>query len=401
MSKKLLYIGNIGINGTSLAVHAQNMARLFQNIGYEVTMLCDSGNERYYFPKEIEGLRYCYCKKYCKASSFSSVENVLDEIAGWKFLYCLWRQIRTKKPDLVVYYGNAGEAAILSLCHKAGIPVVLERVDWFEKADRDRKAAVLLQKYTDWTMTHTDKKADGVIAISRYLAEHYEKMGKCVLQVPPIFRFSVEKEIVRTKHAGELHLVYAGSLGGNKDTILPVLSAVRKINQGYLRISMDIVGTSVEELEVLTGESQWEHFGVRAIDRCENEKAREIVEKADFSILLRQNKRYAKAGFSTKFAESMTLGVPVICTRVGGADSIIQEWIDGVLLENNEVETICKVLERLLAKESEEILKMKQEAYHTACKNFHISKYLEPMRQFLEQVEGSVAKYSFQTKTKN
>ena len=64
-----------------------------------------------------------------------------------------------------------------------------------------------------------------------------------------------------------------------------------------------------------------------------------IVKESDFSVLLRQNKRYAKAGVSTKFCEAMKLGVVGLCAQVNGTDLFVKNMTNGILIKDNSVRT--------------------------------------------------------------
>lgn len=387
--KKVLYVGNVGTIGTALTVHAQNIARLLKKIGYETHFICDGGKDTSKQYKSHPEFAYSYTTKYVKIPKLSALEWLFDEIYGWKYVSLVRVQIKMKRPDLIILYGYAGEKRLIKLCRKNKIPLILERVDWFERADRNGFFwKYILQRQVDLSIRKRDKQADGVIAISEFLTQHYKKMGQKVLFVPPIFDFETSDQIDRTDYSGNLHLVYAGSLGGNKDQVLPVLDVLRKINHNTVQISMDIVGITMKQIEALTKKNDWGNLGVQAFGRLSNDDTKKIVRRADFSLLLRQNKRYAKAGFSTKFAESMSLGVPVICTKVGGADTVIRDMIDGVQLADNELTTIQQKFEELLAKKPDEILTLKKNAFHSACGLFHTDNYIETMKNFIGEVSG-------------
>ena len=150
---------------------------------------------------------------------------------------------------------------------------------------------------------------------------------------------------------------------------------------------MDLIGVTLEQVENVTGEVCWQKYGIDIHGRVSNSIAKKIIQKADFSFLLRENKQYAKAGFSTKFAESMCLGVPVICTKVGGADSVITHMYDGICLDNNDILTIEKTLIILMNKSSEEIIEMKNNAYITASRLFNIDSYTQEMSGFLNKLK--------------
>lgn len=390
-TKEIMYVGDVGKPNTALSIHAQNMARLFGKMGYHTTFICDAYKGMNKISDETELFNYCYTSKFITIPKISAIEWLIDELTGWKYRKILKEKIRSKKPEFVLMYGYAGESWMVKYCHKKKIPFIVERVDWFEKSDRtgfiERE---LFQRQVDKTILKIDKHVDGVISISKFFEEYYYKMNVPTIFVPPIFEFGNNDILKNYERSSMLHLVYAGSIGGNKDYIFPVLQAVKRINSKKIRIHMDLIGLTLGQVENLTGEACWQKYGVDILGRVPNSMAKRIIQKADFSFLLRENKQYAKAGFSTKFAESMCLGVPVICTKVGGADSVITHMYDGICLGNNDISTIEKTLIFLMNKSSEEIMEMKSNAYITASRLFNIESYVEGMDEFLNKIKELV-----------
>lgn len=390
-TKEIMYVGDVGKPNTALSIHAQNMARLFGKMGYHTTFICDAYKGMNKISDETELFNYCYTSKFITIPKISAVEWLIDELTGWKYRKILKEKIRSKKPEFVLMYGYAGESWMVKYCHKKKIPFIVERVDWFEKSDRtgfiERE---LFQRQVDKTILKIDKHVDGVISISKFFEEYYYKMNVPTIFVPPIFEFGNNDILKNYERSSMLHLVYAGSVGGNKDYIFPVLQAVKRINSKKILIHMDLIGLTLGQVENLTGEACWKKYGVDILGRVPNSMAKRIIQKADFSFLLRENKQYAKAGFSTKFAESMCLGVPVICTKVGGADSVITHMYDGICLENNDISTIEKTLIFLMNKSSEEIMEMKSNAYITASRLFNIESYVDGMNEFLNKIKELV-----------
>ena len=383
--KRILYVGNVGQVGTALTVHAQNMGRLFQSIGYDVSFVCDRGMGSI-FPDKYKGFDYTYTKNYIKIPKVRAIEWMAEEILGFKLLHLVKRKMQEKTPDAIILYGYSVEKELLKICKKKRIPLIVERVDWFEKEDRNGVfAKYFIQKNTDNAILKNDFSADGVIVISEYLFNHFNDKGQRVTFVPPIFNFQ-QTSVISRINSGVLKLVYAGSFGGCKDQIIPVIEALESINKDKIKISLNLVGISFDELKNVIRGKEYNLKGIQAYGRVSNEKAKEIVKKSDFSLLLRQNKRYAKAGFSTKFAESMSLGVPVICTKVGGADSIITNMVDGIHLSDNVPETVAITLNQLLQMSNEQLLEIKRNAFKTACKYFYIDYYKNQMTDFMNSI---------------
>lgn len=383
---QLLYVGKVGETDSALGVHARNMAQLFSQIGYQVTFICSGEANIGPAHQKIAGFDYYYTVPRARNSLLIKLERLIDDLAGWKEMRLL-RQLYPKvQPAAIILYGNIGEGKLIRFCRKRRIPLLAERTDWFERSDfTSFRQRWIFQPREEWYMRITDRKLNGVIAISHYFEAYYRNLGVDVIRIPPVFPVLRERDIPVNKNMSALHLVYAGSLGEQKDKILPVLEALRRINSNGIRITLDLVGIDMEALTAFTDRKDWVQLGVTAYGHCPHEKAREIVSQADFSLLLREKKRYARAGFSTKFAESMCMGVPVICTKVGGSDQVITDMQDGVHLKDNEVETVLEKLQELLALPESRILEMKRRACETACDIFSVSSYEKSMKAFLDE----------------
>ena len=130
-----------------------------------------------------------------------------------------------------------------------------------------------------------------------------------------------------------------------------------------------------------------DRYGINCHGRLSHENTLSIVKKADFSVLMRENKRYAKAGVSTKFVEAMSLAVPSICTAVGGTDAFVSDGVDGFLIKDNSVYEILGKLELIVNMDSSEILQMKLNALNKAKHVFSEDQYFEVTKLFLKGKE--------------
>lgn len=389
MNKKIIYLGDVGREGTAKFVHSQGIASIFKDIGYEVTFICE-GWENKEINKCQNNFDYWYTKQYITKSKFRSVENVIEWTLGFK-LFRLFRKIAAKeKPEWVVFYGHVCEPKLIKYCKKNNIGLIIERADWFEKDDVAHwfEKSIVIPR-GDRCIRKYDKFADGIIAISPFFYDYYTKLNMPTIQIPPVFEIE-EMENINIDLHDKLHLVYAGSLGGNKDKIIPAINAVNCVNQENLKVQFDIVGISESELDQYIGKKSWKSNGIIAHGKLPHKDTLEIIRDADFSFLLRENKRYAKAGFSTKFAESMLQGVPVICTHIGGCDMMVESYKNGVLIEDNEESTIISVLNKLVSYTPEDIKKMKQNALKDAYTKFDVHKYATNLNIFLTSMKNNV-----------
>ena len=315
---------------------------------------------------ETEYDEFRYILKEQSASKIKNVENIFCGCADFRVIK---DTIITEKPDTVIVYNEKERLTkkIISFCHPRGITVGADVTEWYELS-RSKKWNYVVAKNVDYRIRTMDSKLDYIISISPFLTAYYQSKGcKNVIEIPPIMD-CVKSEIVPASNRIR-HLVYAGS-PAQKDLILPYLIAIKDINDDRVKVVADIVGVTKEQVRTLLQIDDLEKSGIIAYGRVPHEECVKVIEKADFSILFRENLRYAKAGFSTKLSESLSLGIPVLCNAVGGADEIIIDGFNGIKIEGCGSASIMKAIERILLLDEGSIDAMKQHAIETAKQRF-------------------------------
>lgn len=153
-----------------------------------------------------------------------------------------------------------------------------------------------------------------------------------------VYNFAENNQVLRDKNTVNLQqvrLVFAGTTDF-KDYLEPLLRAIRKINNNDVKVIFDVIGPSADTIKNMIKCDNPVQYGINCHGRLSHENTLSIVKKADFSVLMRENKRYAKAGVSTKFVEAMSLAVPSICTAVGGTDAFVSDGVDGFLIKDTD-----------------------------------------------------------------
>lgn len=387
---KILYVGeSIGQVDTAMFIHVENVAKLLKAKGHDVELLSLSDKENYN-DKVIDGFAYHYTRYY-KNRLVRKAINFLNVIYGYQMLVRVKKIRETFNYDMIIYYGYSAEARLISYCKKKNILFVIERVDWFERSDRKGFWEQYIYQYiVNNCYRNVDFKADAIIVISEYLKKYFSNHNIPVLLMPPIFSLKEfdNDEIDRGGHCDSnniIRLIYCGNLSGDKDTVAPVIKAIENINDKCVYFTLDIVGVTQQDYERKTGD-KINNSAVKFYGRMPHKKAVEVLKKSDITILLRQRKKYAKAGFSTKFAESMLCGIPVLCTSVGGADLCIRDMTNGFLLQSNSVNDVEDKLRKILSLKVEDMEKIKNETFDYAKKHFTIESKYEIIDEFFDEI---------------
>lgn len=388
--KKILYIGQIAIEGSASCTHVRNRARFFNNIGYEVYGLSECPKNECDKVEDTDFLKYVYMKPFHGKGKVRGAGWIADQFLGIHTYNEIIRALKFISPDIIILYelnSIVVEERIRAYCKKHNIRLIIEVTEWMEVENRKEIATRGIVWQKDIQKRYIDKRCGNIIAISEFLYEHYRNQGCNVIKLPPlVYDFADKDQIFRDRDVVKLHqvkLVFAGTTDF-KDYLEPMLKAIRKINNNEIKIIFDVVGPSPDEIESMLECSSPTQYGINCYGRLSHENTLSIVRKADFSVLMRENKRYAKAGVSTKFVEAMSLAVPSICTAVGGTDAFVSDGVDGILIKDNSVHEVLDKLVQIVNMDSSKILQMKLNALNTAKQVFSEGQYYNVAKCFLE-----------------
>lgn len=388
--KKILYVGQIAIEGSASCTHVRNRARFFNSIGYEVYGLSECPKDENDKVEDTDFLKYVYMKPFHGKGKIRGAGWIADQFLGIHTYKEIIRTLKFISPDIIILYelnSIVAEERIRAYCKKHNIRLIIEVTEWMEVENRKEIATRGIVWQKDIQKRYIDKRCGNIIAISEFLYEHYRNQGCNVIKLPPlVYDFVNKDQVFRDRDVVKLHqvkLVFAGTTDF-KDYLEPMLKAIRKINNNEIKIIFDVVGPSPDAIESMLECSSPTQYGINCYGRLSHENTLSIVRKADFSVLMRENKRYAKAGVSTKFVEAMSLAVPSICTAVGGTDAFVSDGVDGILIKDNSVHEVLDKLVQIVNMDSSKILQMKLNALNTAKQVFSEGQYYNVAKCFLE-----------------
>ncbi len=255
-------------------------------------------------------------------------------------------KILAHKPDYVVLYNFPAVASlrILKTCHKNGIKVIHDLTEW------ESATSFTPREFIHWAdinlrMRYCMKKMDGVIAISRYLYDYYKPNTEVVL-VPPTIDLQNPKW-------------NRSRLMGNKDRLDRIVEVV----QQFPSIDLNVIGLNKEQYESMFRKIPDSVPNVKFRGRVPHTEAVKAVCEADFQMLIRDNTLKNRAGFPTKFVESMSCCTPLIATLTSNIGDYLKDGENGFVVD--EGQTLSDVFSRILAMDKDDIKDMKQH-----CKDF-------------------------------
>ncbi|WP_194973850.1 glycosyltransferase [Aquiflexum lacus] len=297
-------------------------------------------------------------------------------------------QKKQLNPEVLVYYGSSLRILVpLWIYSRAkGIKLVVDIVEWYDYSHLPFGKYGPMAWDVHVSMTFMIPKCDGVIAISTLLEKYYQNKGLPTVRVPILF----DKDIASQNQLSEiklnpnfLNLVYAG-FPGKKDLIFNVIDAIRLINSDKKKIEFHILGMNGKELEMTYG--KYPGNSVKTYGKQPRSFVNNFLRSADFSVLFRPSKRYAMAGFPTKFVESLSMGLPVLANISSDLGMYLEEGFNGLIAKDHQVDSIILTLKRALELDRESYEKMKVNARASAEIHFNYRNFTKKFSDFFLEI---------------
>lgn len=323
--ESILYVGGFVLPDCNAAAHrVLANARILRDLGYDVAFLNYSEDAKTPHITEYFGFTCFECpsREWNGAIGRMDIDRV-EEVAGiLPGLFCI----------IAYNYPSPALAKLIRFCRKRGITCVGDVTEWYSARDVSPVKAPLKFVDTAWRMHILNKRMDGLIVISRYLESCYRGKVPTVV-LPPLVDAGDPKwaNSSQESHAGT-RLIYAGRPSKTKERLDLIVEAVlaQDFSDG---VTLDVVGVTEEGYRSIYG-SVPKDSRIHFLGRVSHEEALRAVKDADYSVVVRDDNRVTRAGFPTKFAESVTCGTPVICN----ANSDLADWARrgcGVLVDEN------------------------------------------------------------------
>lgn len=224
-----------------------------------------------------------------------------------------------------------------------------------------------------------------VISISRFLYDYYVSKSINTIRIPVLMELPVSSPKRKKDKSKERNILYAGS-PAKKDCLDIMLKGVKLLREDERRLfKFHIVGVNEKQLEQYISKADYEELKDVLIvhGRRSRDYVLEMLNQADFTVLVRLNERYANAGFSTKVVESLANGVPIICNLTSDMDLFLEDGKNAICLNDASGEAFCEGLRKYVKMDEKSILSMQCEARKTAEAFFRIDLYCTLFENFL------------------
>lgn len=406
MEHCIVYIGDFDLRNENVQAHlVRNNGKIFNALGYHVEYIginrketsfrsvsslpnfeLDDGNCYFELPDTLSMAGLFQVPAIC-----TSIIDRLNEIK------------KTYHVDAVISYQSPTYATalkkIVAWCRRNKTQYLVNCADLpiFDLQSPIRK--MVMKANWDYMHQLNQKNADGIIAVSKYIANFYCKEGRPSVVIPPLFDVSTAS---LSSEANEVPtFVYAGtpfkltgheaSPDGMKDRLDKIIDLFLELTKQKVKYVFYIVGITQEEYalgvprhaKALEEESSISFWG-----KCDHKDTLQRIITADFSVNYRDENLMTKAGFSTKIVESVSLGTPVIINSISDTFLYLQDGCDAFML-SGDIKRDAEKLKMLCSLSPEKRQKMKHDLYDKRI--FDFTRYVGKMKSFfdsLESVEG-------------
>lgn len=283
---------------------------------------------------------------------------------------------------------------LVPFCQRRRLALMADCTEWYDPGHVQGGAMGPFRWDSELRMRWLQPKIGRVIAISSFLDRYYRERGCDTVRIPPLVdmkQLEFQSAAHTVRDDGVLRLVYAGS-PGKKDLLVTALRGLCELRSAGAAVELHLVGMSRQAANACIGDGSpvLDELGATIVyhGRVPHPMAMSLVAKADFSILIRPDERFAHAGFPTKLVESLSLGVPVIANLTSDIGEYVRDGNEGIVLAGSDPEAFTAGVRKVLAMSKEQWTAMRGHARQRAVECFDYRNYVTPLKDFVARAIG-------------
>ncbi len=301
-----------------------------------------------------------------------------------------WLDSLDKKPDAIILYSGYSPYLfrLIPWAKENSVKLVFDAVEWY---DPDHFFGNLspYQLNIELSMRKLIPRLGNVISISTFLHDYFSNKGCRSIKIPPLLDV-VNAMYTVPEEALPMRLVYAGS-PGKKDLLDTIIRATLLAKRSGVEVVLSIAGVSASDStnfpSLRSFPSEFISGSIIFLGTLAHDEAMELVAKAHYSILLRNDARYSRAGFPTKFCESFSVGVPVISNITSDLNEYLISHKTGIICKGISPENLCAAIMSASKIEREPYLEMRRNCRVAALEAFDYRKFAGALGNFIRAAE--------------
>ena len=376
MNKRILYIGGFTMpDGNAAAQRVLGIAKILRDCSYDVKF-CGLKNlpNNKIDEGEIDEFQYINYPYPCTFKNWLSYlrgrDGMLDEIKKYN-------------PEIVILYNHPAIASeyITKYCHRNHIRVLGDVTEWY--VPYGNPIFKIIKGFDiKRRMYHSLLRLDGLICISSYLTKFYRDKGCHVVEIPPLVDLKQSKwhQPKSSSYDGK-RIIYAGSPSDNKDRLDLIIQAMDEIPDNLKKdIKFEVFGLTEEQYQKKWNDKKKREYVIFR-GRVSHNNVIAHLTNADFQIFLRPDTLQNKAGFPTKFVETISSCTIPITNLNSNIGQYVKDGINGFIVEQIDKDSIKSTLCRALSLDREGIEEIKN---NIDTNIFHYEFYLTALDTLLQ-----------------
>lgn len=321
-----------------------------------------------------------------RQGSVRFVDKALSQFLYW---HRLKKILKRERPDALMMddLGTVTTVCLKRFCKKRRILLIHDSVEWYSAMQFPRGKWSLGYIKKDLMNRHLIGGEMKVIAISRYLEDHFRARGLDTVRIPIVI---LDEDLRDEKILSPDRVVftYAGQPG--KKDFLPVMVEALRLLPGEIRnnIAFNIVGCNKQQmLDAGFSETSLSELEgcLRIHGRVSHDRVLELLRETNFTMLIRNpEERYAKAGFPSKVVESLANSTPVLCNLSSDLGLYLRDGENAILASDHTPQAVALAMERAAGLSFEKRKGMCKAAHNTAKVKFDYRQYQDALASILK-----------------
>ena len=360
--KEVLYLGNFNsVRSFAAFNRAIGISKIFNHLDYKVHFVVNNDDtallSSIYSDMNIKFHNILLSKKkfYFSSAVFMELIKTINNLT-----------------HVVLYnFPSLATLPIISYCKKNNIKIIGDITEWYDTSNVSLFMKPIKWLDTSFRMRVFNKKMDGLIVISDYLYNFYKKSRVEIIKILPTM--DSYENLTRKNNNDVLTIGYAGFAGKKKENIIKCIEDVFLKNIDKKMVRFEFIGKIdmkviqyLEENHILYNYYGW----------ISHDLTIEKLLTCDCEIIFRHKNRTNNAGFPSKFAEAVSLGLPIIRNNFSDLESFKSPFIYSI--DSNEVPFNAFV----------DFIKKNKECDYVFKNQFKSSYYFDAFSNFLEKIQN-------------
>jgi len=227
----------------------------------------------------------------------------------------------------------------------------------------------------------------GVIAISTRIEKEMQHRRINVLRIPILSEqaLSTESESF-PKPVQPVRLGYFGMISAQKEDFETILKAVSYLKKDGFTVELNLYGTvdnnTRKELQSI-GDLLGVLEEIKYRGTIPHSEVLGRMRENNFLLSVRRDSFQANYSFSTKLAEYLSSGVPVVVSEVGDNPNYIKDGYNGIMVKTGDASAISTRIGKFFQEYETVVPEIRKNAYETVANNFCMKANIDKFEKFL------------------